>query len=228
MEINNTGLGLIKATIERAQNERSLFLSALKKLVNLPEAGLQAFLQEKITIRENLLRPLFQADNALPALSGDKTIKKFRNQINFGLQFGATELSDKGIFTSPTNVSFYELREGATFEEMFLALPGTWESKWFSQHQILEICDIFYDLLADKGKSSTFFLTKKDEFLPIDEKNPQQNAAVVYVVKQFRPGLVKQGLTFHLFDISYQGTFLPEYNYRLVVPVPALMEVLPK
>jgi hypothetical protein len=44
MKTNHTGLGLIKQTIERVQNEKSLFASALKKLVNTSEAGLQAFL----------------------------------------------------------------------------------------------------------------------------------------------------------------------------------------
>lgn len=41
----NTGLGLIKTTIERVQNEKSLFCSALKKLVNSTEEELYCFLK---------------------------------------------------------------------------------------------------------------------------------------------------------------------------------------
>lgn len=221
MEIDNTGLGLIKTIIERVQSNKPLFLSALKKLVNSSEDELKEFLQKKNLIKENLLRPLFQADHALPALSGEKTLKQTCEQINLKFQFGALELSDKGMATPLTNVSFYELRQEATFEEMFLSLPGSWEQKWFSQHQIIAICDQFYEFLADKGKSSTFFLTKKNEFLPIADDNPMENAAVIYVVKQPRPGLVKQGLTFHVFDLNYQGPFSPNYNYRLAAPVVA-------
>lgn len=222
MEVSNTGLGLIKATIERAQSQNPLFLSALKKLVNSSEDELNEFLKKKMTIRENLLRPLFRADEALPDLTGKKTFKKMHN---VDLQFGAFDLSRQGICTSPTNVSFYELRQAATFEEMFAALPGDWEQKWFSQHQILAICDRFSDLLADKGKSGTFFLTKKDELSPISLDNPQEKAAVVYVVKQARPGLVMSGLTFHIFPFNYQGSFLPDHHYRLVTPTPISVDV---
>lgn len=48
METTNTGLGLIKTTIERVQNQNSLFTKALKKLVNSNEKQLSAFLGEAV------------------------------------------------------------------------------------------------------------------------------------------------------------------------------------
>ncbi len=47
-ESANTGLGLIKTTIERVQNQNSVFTSALKKLVNSSEEDLRIFLGKKI------------------------------------------------------------------------------------------------------------------------------------------------------------------------------------
>jgi len=46
--LDNTGLGLIGAAIERVRNEKSLFGSALKKLVNLTEPELKGFLNMEI------------------------------------------------------------------------------------------------------------------------------------------------------------------------------------
>lgn len=48
---DNTGLGLIKQTIERVQNQKSLFISALKKLVNMNEKQLGEFLGKTVPVQ---------------------------------------------------------------------------------------------------------------------------------------------------------------------------------
>lgn len=53
METNNTGLGLIKTTIERVQASE-LFTSALKKLANSTEAELRGFLGDAKRVLKNL------------------------------------------------------------------------------------------------------------------------------------------------------------------------------
>jgi hypothetical protein len=52
--VDNTGLGLIKATIERVQNKESLFNSVLKKLVNSSEEELSNFLNDKRMVVDSL------------------------------------------------------------------------------------------------------------------------------------------------------------------------------
>jgi hypothetical protein len=182
---NNTGLGLIKITIERVQNEKSLFNSALKKLVNSTEEELDDFLKRKITpkVAEGLLRLISGGQKLiLKALNGsrlicsaEKTFKSFidNNFVNWGI-------NKPGIVTPKKSVQVHEMVGNGTSMDIFKSLPGSWNQKWLSQDQIIEFCETLPNWLRQEGYG-TFALIKKDENKPIDENNPGDNLVVVRV-----------------------------------------------
>ena len=63
----NTGLGLIKTTIERVENQKSLFKSALKKLVNSSEKELSDFLGRQFF----LIHPIKSIKDAIKKVKYD-------------------------------------------------------------------------------------------------------------------------------------------------------------
>ena len=180
----NTGLGLIKTTIERVQNEKSLFNSALKKLVNSTEEELDDFLKRKIENKtKNILR-LISGDHVLKlkASDGSRLICQSKDTFKYYIDpdFVNWGMNKPGIASAEISVQVHEMIENGTFMDIFQALPGNWEEKWLPQDKVVDFCDTFPNWLRQAG-FATFFLVKKDENRPIDEKKPGDNLVVVIV-----------------------------------------------
>lgn len=182
---DNTGLGLIKTTIERAQNDKSLFNSALKKLVNSTEEELDDFLKRKIEAiaPRSIIRLISEGKGLkLKALDGSRLIcestKTFKSFID--ADFGNWGINKKGVATPETPIQVHEMFGDGTFMDIFRSVPGAWREKWVSQDQVIEFCESLSGWLR-QGNNGTFFLVKKDENKPIDEKKPEENLVVVSV-----------------------------------------------
>jgi hypothetical protein len=180
----NTGLGLIKTTIERVQNEKSLFNSALKKLVNSTEEELDDFLKRKTEKQVNGLFRLISGDHdlKLQASDGSRLIHQAKDTFKADIDsdFANWGINKPGIASAEMSVQVREIIEDCTFVDIFQALPGSWSDKWMPQDKIIDFCETLPTWLRQKG-FSTFFLVKKDESRPIDEKKPGNNLAVVHV-----------------------------------------------
>ena len=213
---DNTGLGLIKAAIERVQNEKSLFNGALKKLVNSTEEELDAFLKMRLEIKpqQGILRLISEGKTLkLKALDGSRRIceskKTFRSFID--ADFENWGIDKKGVATPETFVQVHEMFMNGTFMDMFLSIPGTWRDKYFSQDQVIEFCESLPDWLSQEGHA-TFFLIKKDENKPIDETKPEENLAVVYVRVR------SDGLYVDVVCLEYDVVWGGRYRLRVVSP----------
>lgn len=185
METNaNTGLGLIKTTIERVQNEKSLFGSALRKLVNSSEEELKDFLERKIEKKINgILRLISGAEVlTLKASNGSRLIYQSASTFKSNLDVGFVDwgLNKEGIATPETKIQMHEIVANGNFMAIFKSLPGNWNQKWLSQNQIIDFCEQLPDWLQSNGYA-TFFLCKINELQKVDEKNPQKNLVVVDV-----------------------------------------------
>ena len=140
---DNTGLGLIKATIERVQNEKSLFSSALKKLVNSTEEELDDFMKRKITakVTEGILRLI--SDNStltIKALDGSRLIYNAKDTFKSGIDgdFVNWGVNNPGIATPAALVQVHEMIGDGKLMNIFTSLPGTWNQKWLSQNQFID------------------------------------------------------------------------------------------
>ena len=212
MEINNTGLGLIKATIERVQNEKPLFNSALKKLVNSSEKELEDFLKRRLEDKnENDILRLISGGKKLPikASSGKTTIavskKIFKSGIDF--DFVNWELDKSGPATAEILSDVYEIIRDATFKQIFTAFPAKRDDLIMMQDQIIDFCKTHPTWLRQDG-AATFFLTKKDWNADVSD----DNLFVVYV-HVYSDGL---GISAHRFEDD--GVWDARCLHRVVIP----------
>jgi len=182
---DNTGLGLIKTVIERVQNKKSLFLSALKKLINSTEEELDDFLKRKIApqVIAGILRLISNGQILkLKALAGGRLIYNaagtFKSFIDS--DFVKWGIDKPGIATPETILQVHEMIGDGKLMDIFCSLPGAWNQKWVSQDQVIEFCETLPEWLRQEGYA-TFFLIKKDENNLIDENGPESNLVVVNV-----------------------------------------------
>lgn len=211
----NTGLGLIKTTIERVQNEKSLFTSALKKLVNSSEEDLKDFLDRKIEKKISGILRLISGEEvlSLKASNGSRlicgsanTFKSFLDEdfVNWGL-------NKKGVATAETKIKVYEMAADGNFMAIFKSLPGNWGQKCLSQNQIIDFCEQLPKWLRSDGYA-TMFLCKINETKKVDEKNPQKNLVVVFVL------VLADGLYFNVYRLEHDSVWNAECALRVVAP----------
>jgi len=214
-KLDNTGLGLIGAAIERVKNENSLFGSALKKLVNSTEEELDDFLKRKIEKQINSILRLISGGSTLTlkALDGSRLICKAKKTFKSFLDadFVNWGINKPGITTPETPISVHEMIANDTFLDIFRSLPGTWNQKWLSQNQVIEFCESLPDWLRQDG-NATFFLVKKDENKPIDENSPEDNLVVVYV------NVHSDGLYVYVYRLEFDNVWYGEDRHRVVSP----------
>ena len=213
---NNTGLGLIKTTIERVQNEKSLFNSALKKLVNSSEEELDGFLKMKLEKKDksNILSLISAGQSlVLKALDGGRLIcearKTFKSHIDS--DFVSWGLNKSGLATPETPIQVHEMISNGTFMNIFNSLPGTWNQKWLSQDQVIESCETLPTWLR-QDEYATMFLCKINENKPIYEDKPQDNLVVVSV------GVRSGGLRVYVRRLEHDYVWYGEARHRVVSP----------
>lgn len=213
---DNTGLGLIKTSIERVQNDKSLFNSALKKLVNSSEEELDDFLKRKIEsrVKVSILRLISDRRTlTIKALDGQRLIynseKTFKSYID--PNFVDWNLNKTGVATLETPVQVHEMVDNGTFMDIFSPMPGNWNQKWLSQNQVIDFCETMSNWLT-QNRHGTMFLVKKDENKPIDEDNPQKNLVVVDM-RSFVDGLYVA-----VSRLEFDGVWRGVCRHRVVSP----------
>ncbi len=167
--LSNTGLGLIKATIERVQNTKSLFGSALKKLVNSSEEDLTNFLNGNSGISDkpdNRILRLLTIDKNLviKATTGKRFLANakstFKSYVDSNFKNWKLDRTSHATPDMPVNV--YEIVADETFIQIFELLSNDLDKLCFTQDQIEEFCLTHHDQLVDDGYS-TFFLFKENK-----------------------------------------------------------------
>lgn len=162
---NNTGLGLIKSTIERVQNQKSLFASALKKLVNSSEEEINAFLG-KVAEKLQFLKLISGGSKLiLRALSGKEVIAKAKNVfVSIDSDFKNWNADQQGPETKETECLVYEMEKDANFAQMFGSLNSDLEKLCMSQHQIIEFAKEHSAQLRKDGYATLFLFKANDQF----------------------------------------------------------------
>lgn len=180
-ENDNTGLGLIKAVIERVQNGDSLFGKALKELVNSTEDDLQAYIdrRKKVKVDQKKEKILIKKLNGGECICNSKVFKKIDQS------FIEADINERGLATEAETVSVFTLSPDFTAKAMFSYFPNDWDRKWLTQNQVIEFCRNNSEFFSWEGPG-LFFLIKKDEFKPINESRTWTNLTVVRVRDNFK------------------------------------------
>lgn len=120
----------------------------------------------------------------LPVLDGHKLIGESFSIFNHFIDpcFRERGMNKKGLFKPAMAIAIYEIIKPTTFLRVFKDLPGPWEKKWLSQHQVVKFCSDFSDILAPVD-SFSLFLVKKDEYKPVNHHNLSENLAIIMVEK---------------------------------------------
>jgi hypothetical protein len=179
--LDNTGLGLIRATIERVQNKESLFSGGLKKLVNSSEEELGNFLnrpknQKKLvnssekeldnflTKPKNQILCLLTTKNKLviKATNSKRFLAEAEGAFKSGIDpnFEKWKLNQASYATPDTPTDVYELIADATFAQIFGLLSNDLDKLCLTQSQIEEFCLSYPNQL--RIDDSTFFLFKEN------------------------------------------------------------------
>jgi hypothetical protein len=211
----NSDLELIKATIERIQNEKSLFSIALKKLINFTKEELDEFMKREITakVTEGILRLISGNTITIKALDGSRLIYNAKDTFKSGIDgdFVNWGVNNPGVATPAAPVQVHEMISDGKFMDIFKSLPGSWNQKWLSQNQFIDFCETQSNWLRQEGYG-TLALIKKDENKPIDEDNPEDNLVVVYV------DVRSDGLLVYVDRLEDGDVWSGEYRHRVVSP----------
>ena len=162
--IDNTGLGLIKAAIERVQNRRSLFSSALKKLVNSSEKDLDDFLKMKVaSMPDSILCLVPEAENLIiEALDGKDYFSDANNILNWhpSRSFRNLRIDHPGLATAETLVEVREMVKDANFAQIFTEITSDLDKLVLTQAQIIRFGEKYPLWLCQEEGRATFFLMK--------------------------------------------------------------------
>jgi len=162
-KLDNTGLGLIKATIERVQNSNSLFASGLKKLVNSSEEELSSFLNVKVEKQVSGILRLISGGEKLmiETLDGKAYISDAKKTFKSGIDgdFKNWGLNQSGPATAETLLDVSEMTSDGTFVQIFTGITSDLEKLVMTQAQIIRFCEKHPTWLRQEGYA-TFFLTK--------------------------------------------------------------------
>jgi len=122
-----------------------------------------------------------------------------------------------GVSTPEILVEVHEMVSNGTFMDIFSALPGTWGQKWLPQDKVVNFCYTFPNWLRQEG-FATFFLVKKDENRPIDEKKTGDNLVVVNV------NVSDDGLFVHVNRLENANVWYGGPCHRVVSPQLSLVK----
>jgi len=180
----NTGLGLIGSTLERVQNEDSLYYSALKRLNNSSEEEIREYLKmPNLHAPKSILRRIIMEGETpkIRPLSGKKLLFDY-DCLNINLSgIRNLGLSENYVSTPETAIRLDKVVTRGTIKQVFNSLPGVWSQKWFSQNQVGQTCEDFGYLLPP-ADNAVVILCKKDEKLPIDQDNFTENLIILSLV----------------------------------------------
>lgn len=173
-------------------------------------------METNISKKPELLRPI---SNDKPLiireLDGTRIIAKEQSIHKSFLNhdFRHWGLDHNGLKTKPTPVQIHEMIKKSSGKDLFAALPGAWNQKWLTQHQVIEFCESFKEWLK-QNEHATMFLVKINENLPIDENKPEENLVMVHTF------VCSHGLEIDVFrfEPARPWSVNGKNNYRLVTP----------
>lgn len=155
---------------------------------------------------------------SLPKLSGSQLIYKSDQVFSHFIDhcFFEQGMTKAGIATPKIKVMVYEIIRPTTFLKVFEELPGSWDEKWLSQHQVVEFCKLFPQALPPVD-SFALFLCKKNENQSINQQDPQQNLAIAMVEQTSIPGQ-DQGLSVLFLELQDFDVWFSPAKIRIIVP----------
>lgn len=136
----------------------------------------------------------------------DEKLGEFPNSDFYKFDF-----TKPGKPTPRTQVEVGEMKQKNNLKEVFGALPGNWNQKFFSQDQVIEFCRTFPHLLlqGQTNDNATMFAIKIDDDEPVNEDKPEDNLIGVFVCTS------SKGLRFFLY--RFGPNFIWRYC-RVVYP----------
>lgn len=215
---NVSDFSLVKKIVERIEKEE-LFREAIKKVLGFGDEELDHLLRHNILFRINggILR-LISGDQPLILKSTDGGHILPGGGDPFESFHGLEDLSWRNSMVSEMPIMVHEMIDEGMFWDAFKTLPGTWNQKALFGYQIKEFCVSFHNWLG-KERKQTFFLARRNEFLPVDENNPKENLIVVVVEVWHDDSVKARYCPLSDYDI-HPGL----YRYRVVSPQLMLAE----
>ncbi|HNX11025.1 MAG TPA: hypothetical protein PKI61_02690 [bacterium] len=166
----------------------------------------------------------------IKALSGQRLICQSPEVFDIGIDswFNHYGINKPGVATSEAEVIVYRTFGDATSRKFFDSLPGTWNQKWLSQDQVVELCQHRTKMNCH---NTSFFLIKKDENRPIDEHKPEDNLVVVSVFNHLDKNDLSEGLSvgFRFLDFGdFFGGLSPKTfgTFDIICPLSKQHEVV--
>jgi len=163
--LDNTGLGLIKATIERVQSNQ-LFASALKKLINSSEAEVKEFLSQQRA--SQIFAKLISANHRieLGPLNGQTNIAGSGDVFAGYLDHEFKLLHDRS--SQPTGLAPIDVFESSSswaFKQLFSFISLNISSLAMTQHQIVSFCQTYPQWLNQEGGPTLFLFEDQGNLL---------------------------------------------------------------
>jgi len=141
---------------------------------------------------------LLDQDVAIPELDGTGLIGLMDNNSGFfgveyvDMPFIISCQTKKGLSMPATSIDIFGVTgyTSDSYLKIFGSLPGTWDDKWLTEHQVAFICcSLRHRCLSRTPWNATVFLCKRDENAPVDENRPGDNLFVVRAEDHSSSGL---------------------------------------
>lgn len=179
----------------------NITIEQLKWFLNLQFQKREELLGKKLV--SEILKPLsisgLDSDLEIESLDGTETLSEAHDVFSsIGNRFMEWETGKPSSSTGPTKPALYELKENATFLEMFESLGGN-ENLALTQAQIKRFCKKYARLLFKSGIDTIF--------LPF---NLQGNYFIASVRPQRLPEGTKPSIT--LYSLNFNDTWFPDYG----------------
>lgn len=155
---------------------------------------------------------------SLPELDGSQLIYESEEVFNHFIDHCFIEqgMIKQGVVKPAMKVMVYEIIRPTTFLKVFQELPGSWEEKWLSQHQVVTFCSLFPQALPPVD-SFALFLCKKDEHQSINQQDLQQNLAIAMVEQTDVPGQ-DPGLSILFLELKDFDVWFSPAKIRVMAP----------
>ncbi len=175
-------------------------------------------MEKKEVMKKKAFKELTNLSFSLPPLSGDRLIYKASDVFSILVDpcFIDREITKKGAPTPETGISLFQLVSPTTFKGAFSDLPGTWEQKVLSQHQIIEIAEKWENKLSPK-ESFSLFLAKKNENRHIDYEDLRENLMIVMIERLELFG-IENGLAVLYLELANFDVWFAQSKIRVIVP----------
>jgi hypothetical protein len=153
-------------------------------------------------------------DSLISELDGSQLVYWQQPLFRVGIssEFKKCSLDKNKRATPETLLACYEVGSMEGYGKNLKSLPGNWNQKCVTQHQVIEFCKKSKNLLATAYNASTIFLCKLDESKLVDENCPCDNLMILQVCS-YGFGFQLIYLPLHFKNNLWQNCF-----HRIVIP----------